>query len=87
MGQRLKAVNRAIAKYGFELYRGRSYWYFFPLDVSTSELSDSMVVGVGRIESLSVEDWEAELVTKLEREGRLPAPPPEPIQSENNLSS
>lgn len=62
----LKAVNKLAATYGYELVKGTGYFYFYPLPGSTSPLLDDSMVMTCQLGGWTPEQWEAELIFKLE---------------------
>ena len=70
----LKKVNREILKYGYELVKGKGYFYFIPINTNFKCLSlgednyqpQSESVYVYRLNHLTLESWIDELKTKIE---------------------
>tara|TARA_R100001463_G_C3391043_1_gene206879 strand:- start:264 stop:512 length:249 start_codon:yes stop_codon:yes gene_type:complete len=70
----LKKINKAIASYGYELVRGKGYFYFVPLNDNYASLDlgeyngepQSESVYVYRLNHITLESWVDELETKIE---------------------
>jgi len=70
----LKKINKAIASYGYELVRGKGYFYFVPLNDNFKCLSlgdynyqpQEMSVTAYRLNHLTLESWINELEFKIE---------------------
>jgi hypothetical protein len=67
----LKTVNKEIAKYGYELFRGKGYFYFTPLNPynhSTPSFFEEGVYhnGLITLNDLSLNEWVEELKIKIE---------------------
>ena len=63
-----KDVNAAIRKYGYEIRKGRGYWYFMPYKGSKAELLDNSSVYVYRITDYTVDQWVQELKWMMNNE-------------------
>tara|TARA_R100001244_G_scaffold85405_1_gene65406 strand:+ start:261 stop:536 length:276 start_codon:yes stop_codon:yes gene_type:complete len=64
----LKKVNKVIAPHGYELARGKGYFYFVPLDYKThKEFYESGVYGYGliKLNDLTLDEWTEEIKFKL----------------------
>ncbi len=60
----LRQVNQAIASLGYELVRGRDYFYFWPLNNSVVLLKNSNI-NVPRLSNLTIEQWVESLKQKI----------------------
>lgn len=70
----LKTVNKKIAKYGYELNRGKGYFYFTPLNYKThSEFYESGVYhnGLIKLNDLTLDEWVDEIKIKLETDQNI----------------
>jgi hypothetical protein len=63
----IKQINERIAPLGYELIKGKDYFYFHPLSNMFPLLSDSMVL-VCHVNELSLNDWTNDLINKIEAE-------------------
>lgn len=59
----LKDVNKAIKSMGYELKKGRGYFYFWPL--GDSDMLDKESVAVYRVDGYTLDQWIAELEEKI----------------------
>ena len=69
----LKKVNKVIAPRGYELVRGKGYFYFTPLDPYNSSTPSFFEEGVYHnglilLNDLTLDQWVEELKIKLELE-------------------
>ena len=70
----LRIINQRIAEHGYELIKGKGYFYFTPLNDNFKCLSlgednyqpQSESVYVYRLNHLTLESWVDELETKIE---------------------
>jgi|TARA_R110002124_G_scaffold97836_2_gene243018 hypothetical protein len=63
----IKKVNKEIVNYGYELVKGKGYFYFFPLK-NNPEFYDSLVL-IPRLNDFTLFQWEQELKYKIKLEG------------------
>ena len=67
----LKKINKLIAPRGYELVRGKGYFYFVPLDPYNSSTPSFFEEGVYHnglilLNDLTLEQWVEELEIKIE---------------------
>ena len=63
----IKQINNRIKQYGYEIVAANDYFYFAPLDPKQKMLDNSSVA-VFRLHHLTLDQWERELIEKLEAE-------------------
>jgi hypothetical protein len=61
----INRVNERIAAYGYEIVKGKGYFYFAPLNFPENPMLDDSSVLVYHLNSLDLDRWESELVQKI----------------------
>jgi len=70
----ISQINKRISRYGYELNKGKGYFYFTPLNYKThKEFYESGVYhnGLIKLNDLTLDEWVDEIKIKLETDQNI----------------